>query len=67
MRSVQLTVAEGPDAGKSLNIAEGRARIGTADNNDLVLRDLTFSSLLCEVVVGREGVRIIVEGSCYGS
>jgi len=62
----RLTVTAGPDAGLSLEIAGNAVRIGTSDENDLVLTDESVSRRHCEIVSTPNGVHIRDEGSTNG-
>jgi len=53
---LRLTVVEGPDAGVSVSARRGIIRIGTADDNDLVLKDPAVSRRHCEVCLKTDGV-----------
>ena len=65
--SLHLQVVKGPDSGMELEVTQGRARIGTARSNDLVLTDDTVSRLHCQLDVSKQAVRIIDEGSTNGT
>jgi transcriptional regulator with PAS, ATPase and Fis domain len=55
---VRLEVTQGPDAGAHLVMADQLVRIGTADDNDLALRDDTVSRYHCELEPAAGGVRV---------
>jgi transcriptional regulator with PAS, ATPase and Fis domain len=63
---VRITVDKGPSRGARLEVAEHLVRVGTENDNDLVLKDDTVSRHHCEIepVVG--GVRIRDAGSTNG-
>lgn len=62
-QKTRLSVIGGPDAGLSLEIAGGAVRIGTAEENDLILTDDTVSRRHCEVIPTPNGIRIRDDGS----
>jgi transcriptional regulator with GAF, ATPase, and Fis domain len=62
----RIVVTAGPDAGKQLDAAGSLVRVGTAEDNDLVLRDDTVSRRHCEIESSREGVRVRDVGSTNG-
>ncbi len=62
-QKTRLVVISGPDAGLSLEIAGTPVRIGTAQENDLVLTDDTVSRRHCEVTPTPNGTRIRDDGS----
>ncbi len=62
-QKTRLSVISGPDAGLSLEIAGGAVRIGTAEENDLILTDDTVSRRHCEVIPTPNGIRIRDDGS----
>jgi transcriptional regulator with GAF, ATPase, and Fis domain len=62
-QKTRLSVISGPDAGLSLEIAGGAVRIGTAEENDLILTDDTVSRRHCEVMPTPNGIRIRDDGS----
>ncbi len=62
----QIAVTAGPDAGAKLDVAGSLVRIGTAADNDLVLRDDSVSRRHCEIEAGVSGVRIRDVGSRNG-
>ena len=65
--AVQLAVIEGPDAGKKLSRGLSRLRVGTADDNDLVLRDEAVSRHHLEVFEGDGGLAVRDLGSTNGT
>src|SRR5678815_2976436 len=67
LASVELTVLEGPDRGKTLRVGEACARIGTSPGSQLQLSDPTVSRVHCEVELRSEGVRIADNGSTNGT
>jgi transcriptional regulator with GAF, ATPase, and Fis domain len=62
----RIVVTAGPDEGKQLDVAGSLVRVGTAEDNDLVLRDDTVSRRHCEIESSREGVRVRDVGSTNG-
>jgi transcriptional regulator with PAS, ATPase and Fis domain len=62
-QKTRLSVISGPDTGLSLEIAGGAVRIGTAEENDLILTDDTVSRRHCEVISTPSGIRIRDDGS----
>src|SRR5258708_18205022 len=65
--SVEIVVALGPDRGARAQLGQGRARIGTAQGNELVLADATVSRVHCEVHVKGGSVRVVDLGSTNGT
>jgi len=61
-----LTVTEGPDAGKRLELTGTPVRIGSASDNTLVLEDDTVSRRHCEITSTSPGVHVRDEGSTNG-
>src|SRR5690242_1588998 len=53
-----LRVLEGEDAGKSLDLPEGRAVVGTRDDCELRLTDPTVSGRHVEVAITPAGLRV---------
>ena len=64
---LRLSVADGPDAGTSVDLADGRVRVGTREGNELTLTDDQVSGLHLEIAVEREGVRLRDRGSTNGT
>jgi transcriptional regulator with GAF, ATPase, and Fis domain len=62
----RLQVAAGPDVGASIDLAGSLVRVGTAAENDLVLRDDTVSRWHCEIESGEFGIRVRDVGSTNG-
>jgi transcriptional regulator with GAF, ATPase, and Fis domain len=62
----RISVTAGPDAGLTIETANHPVRIGTAADNDLVLRDPTVSRRHCAVTPIAEGYRVTDEGSTNG-
>jgi DNA-binding NtrC family response regulator len=58
LRSVRLRVASGPDEGAACVLAKERVRVGTADDNDLVLADPRVSRHHVEVELLERGCRV---------
>jgi transcriptional regulator with GAF, ATPase, and Fis domain len=56
----------GPDAGTHVDAAGALVRVGTAADNDLVLRDDTVSRRHCEIEAGEHGLRVRDVGSTNG-
>ncbi len=67
IRTLLVTVLEGPDAGKRCEAQTERLSIGTADGNDLVLADDTVSRYHLELTRGRSGVSVRDCGSTNGT
>ena len=63
---VRVEVALGPDAGAALDVAGQPVRIGTADDNDLVLTDDSVSRHHCELEPVAGGMRVRDAGSTNG-
>jgi transcriptional regulator with GAF, ATPase, and Fis domain len=61
-----IAVTAGPDAGARIEVAGSLVRIGTAVENDLVLRDDSVSRRHCEIESGISGVRVRDVGSRNG-
>jgi len=64
---IVLTIVQGPDAGRSLETAGRRVRIGTAADNDLVLADTTVSRYHCEVLPRATAIDVDDCGSTNGT
>ncbi|HEX4339104.1 MAG TPA: sigma 54-interacting transcriptional regulator [Polyangiaceae bacterium] len=62
----RVTVTEGPDSGQTRDIVSNTLRIGTAPDNDLVLRDNTVSRHHCALEPVNGGMRVRDEGSTNG-
>ena len=62
-QKTRLSVVSGPDAGLSLEMAGSAVRIGTAEENDLILTDETVSRRHCEVLPTPNGIRVRDDGS----
>jgi len=62
-QKTRLSVVSGPDAGLSLEVAGSPVRIGTAEENDLILTDETVSRRHCEVIPTPNGIRVRDDGS----
>lgn len=65
-RKVRVEVARGPEKGLALDVAGQTIRIGTADDNDLVLTDDTVSRYHCELEPVAGGLRVRDVGSTNG-
>jgi transcriptional regulator with GAF, ATPase, and Fis domain len=63
---VRVEVVRGPDTGTGLDVAGQPARIGTADDNDLVLTDDSVSRHHCELEPVAGGMRVRDAGSTNG-
>jgi transcriptional regulator with GAF, ATPase, and Fis domain len=63
---VRVSVVSGGDSGATLDVAGGLLRIGSADDNDLVLADPTVSRHHCELEPTELGVRVRDSGSTNG-
>ncbi len=61
-----IVVAEGPDAGKQLEIAGTPVRVGTSADNTLVLDDDLVSRRHCEILPTAAGVRVRDDDSKNG-
>lgn len=62
----RIAVVVGPDKGQSLVFAGQLVRIGTAPDNEFVLRDDTVSRRHCEIESSSQGVRVRDTGSTNG-
>jgi len=67
IRTLSVTVLEGPDAGATCQARAEQLSIGTAEGNDLVLTDETVSRYHLELARGRSGVRVTDCGSTNGT
>src|SRR5512132_209433 len=67
IRTLRVSVLEGPDAGRSHLATEDKLAIGTAIDNDLMLEDASVSRYHVELSRGRHGVRIADCGSTNGT
>jgi transcriptional regulator with PAS, ATPase and Fis domain len=63
---VRVQVVRGPDAGGNVELAAQIVRVGTADDNDLVLSDDTISRHHCELEPVPGGIRVRDVGSTNG-
>lgn len=63
---VRVEVVRGPDAGAALDVAGQPVRVGTADDNDLVLTDDSVSRHHCELEPVAGGMRVRDAGSTNG-
>ncbi len=66
IRSLEVRVSSGPDAG-ARGRGDERLTIGSAEGNDLVLRDPTVSRYHVELRRGARGVEVIDLGSTNGT
>jgi transcriptional regulator with PAS, ATPase and Fis domain len=62
----RVTVSRGPDTGANATLAGSSVRVGTASENELVLRDDTVSRQHCELEAVPTGVRVFDRGSTNG-
>jgi DNA-binding NtrC family response regulator len=62
----RVAVIKGPDAGLVLEAAGRLLRVGTAQDNDLVLADDTVSRRHCEIELAESGFRVRDVGSTNG-
>jgi DNA-binding NtrC family response regulator len=62
----RIEVVSGPDAGKSLEVAGQSVKVGTADDNHLVLHDDSVSRAHCELEPVPGGMRVRDLGSTNG-
>jgi transcriptional regulator with PAS, ATPase and Fis domain len=65
--SIRLLVVDGPSRGARVGLAEGVARVGTAQGNELRLADPTVSRVHCELRVRSGSVIIRDCGSTNGT
>jgi transcriptional regulator with GAF, ATPase, and Fis domain len=54
----RVEVTSGPNAGLSLDFAASSVRVGTEDDNELILTDDSVSRRHCEISATAEGVRV---------
>jgi transcriptional regulator with PAS, ATPase and Fis domain len=64
--AVDVFVVDGPDRGQHVRITSGRLRVGSAETNDVRLRDPTVSRLHCELSFG-DVVHVVDLGSTNGT
>ena len=62
-----VEVVEGPDVGAAKRASGDRVSIGSADGNDLVLRDLTVSRYHLDIVRDARGFLLIDHASTNGT
>ena len=67
LKGIQVDVLEGPDAEKSCSIGEERITVGTAESNQLVLRDPAVSRYHLTLVRERDRIRVIDNDSTNGT
>ena len=67
VRSLRVEVLEGDDRGVSVTSESETLSVGTADGNDLVLRDPTVSRYHLELRRGEDGILVIDNGSTNGT
>ena len=65
-RQVRVTVIQGPDRGRSIDVAGREIRIGTEVENDFVLNDEAVSRVHCALEPTELGLRVRDEGSTNG-
>jgi transcriptional regulator with PAS, ATPase and Fis domain len=63
---VRLEVVRGPDAGLAVEIAGQSAKVGTGEDNDLIVTDDTVSRRHCELEAVSGGMRVRDAGSTNG-
>lgn len=67
LRTLRVTVAAGPDAGKSCLATSDSLTVGSAAGNDLVLTDPTVSRYHAELRVRGDDILVIDHGSTNGT
>jgi len=67
VRSLKVTILEGPEAGQSRGASSEKLTIGTAEGNDLVLTDPTVSRYHVELSAGADGISVVDHGSTNGT
>ncbi|MCB9594115.1 MAG: sigma 54-dependent Fis family transcriptional regulator [Sandaracinaceae bacterium] len=67
IRSLEVEVIAGPDAGARTGSATDTLTVGTAETNDLRLTDPTVSRYHLELQRGRDGLVVIDHGSTNGT
>ena len=67
VRTLKVTVLEGPDGGLACVASSDRLTVGTAPGNDLVLTDPTVSRYHLELAAGSLGVDVLDHGSTNGT
>ncbi len=67
LRKSDLTVVDGPDTGKRLEIASERVTIGRSRICDLVLTDTSVTGTHCEIVAKEHGFLVRDLGSASGT
>ena len=67
VRTLQVEVVDGPDAGEASKATSEHLTVGTADGNDLVLSDPTVSRYHLELVRGDQGIEVVDHGSTNGT
>jgi two-component system response regulator GlrR len=65
-RQVRVTVTQGPDLGRSIDVAGRELRVGTEVENDFVLSDEAVSRVHCAIEPTDLGLRVRDEGSTNG-
>jgi transcriptional regulator of acetoin/glycerol metabolism len=63
---VRIEVVHGPDTGTSVDVAGQTVKVGTADDNQLVLKDDSVSRAHCEIEPVAVGMRVRDVGSTNG-
>ncbi|MEM9070715.1 MAG: sigma 54-interacting transcriptional regulator [Myxococcota bacterium] len=67
VRSLRVVVEAGPDEGARVDASEERLTVGTAEGNDLVLRDPTVSRFHAELIRRGDGVQVLDHASTNGT
>ena len=67
VRTLQVEVVDGPDAGEGSKAPSEHLTVGTAEGNDLVLSDPTVSRYHLELVRGEGGIEVVDHGSTNGT
>jgi len=65
--SIELVVIEGPSRGLRVTVRDGIAKVGTAEGNQLRLKDSSVSRVHCELTVRAETVTVRDLGSTNGT
>lgn len=66
IRKVRLTVVDGADKGATFEAAQDEMRVGSSDENDLVLSDPSVSRRHASLALTSEGIRVRDLGSTNG-
>jgi DNA-binding NtrC family response regulator len=67
VRTLEVEVVEGPDAGATKTAESEQLTVGSAEGNDLVLRDPTVSRYHLELERRHDGVLVVDHGSTNGT